>query len=96
MPTKRRRHGPDRQDKNACTPQAQGSFASRSIRFLMTELDPAIGIAITPFDMGGASAFGLAVTASILAVENDSPYPGLSPNKWASATAVVDAANRFI
>ena len=51
-------------------------MAPHSIRFLMTELDPAIGIAMSPFDMGGASAFGLVVAVSRLVVENDSSYPG--------------------
>ena len=72
-------------------------MAPRSIRFLMIELDPEIGISVNPFDMGSASAFGLVITFSRL-VENDSSSRGFSPNdeQMGDSAVVVDSASGAI
>ena len=61
----------------------------------MTELDSAIEIFVTLFDMGNASAFGLVVSASVLVVQNDSSYRGFSPNdeQMGDTAVVVDSAS---
>ena len=62
-------------------------MAPRSIRFLTTEPDPVTGISITPFNIGGASAFSLVVAVSIT-VTDDTAYTGFSPHEQVGDTAV--------